>query len=294
MNSIVLYLMSLKGLSVFEKIISNGQTNRITAVVSSRDKGVENDYYEDIEKLCLENSISFYDRKENASFESNYYIAISWRWLIKIPTHGKLIVLHDSILPKYRGFAPLVNQLINGEAFIGVTALFASEEYDKGPIIAQEKTAINYPIKINTAIHKIIPLYQQLVAYIITKLDRKEPLLGEQQSEEEASYSLWRNEEDYRIDWGKDATYIRRFVDALGFPYKGAKTCMGAQLITIEEVSIWEDVKIENRDIGKVIFFDTGKPVIVCGKGLLKIEKAVYGETSKSIFPMKKFRVKFK
>ena len=49
-------------------------------------------------------------------------------------------------MPKYRGFAPLVNSLVNGEKIIGVTALFASEEYDNGDIIMQSSVDITYPI----------------------------------------------------------------------------------------------------------------------------------------------------
>jgi methionyl-tRNA formyltransferase len=54
---------------------------------------------------------------------SDFNIAISWRWMLKV---SNLIVIHDSLLPKYRGFSPLVNMLINGEDTLGVTVLFAT------------------------------------------------------------------------------------------------------------------------------------------------------------------------
>jgi methionyl-tRNA formyltransferase len=54
--------------------------------------------------------------------------------------------MHDSLLPKYRGFAPLPNALINGEREVGVTALFASEEYDMGDIVCQRRLAVEYPM----------------------------------------------------------------------------------------------------------------------------------------------------
>ena len=58
--------------------------------------------------------------------------------------------------------------------------------------------------------------------------------------------------------------------------------------------SIIDDVKIENRDVGKIIFIKDGYPVIVCGKGLLKITEAVYLNDAKSIFPLKKFRIRLR
>ena len=44
-----------------------------------------------------------------------------------IKNSENLIVFHDSLLPKYRGFAPLVSQLINGEEYLGVTAIFTND-----------------------------------------------------------------------------------------------------------------------------------------------------------------------
>ena len=88
----------------------------------------------------------------------DYQLAIGWRWLISGTEN--LIVLHDSLLPKYRGFAPLVNSLINGEQEIGVTAIWAGPEFDAGEIIFQEKAGICYPIKIQEAIEIVSGLYR--------------------------------------------------------------------------------------------------------------------------------------
>ena len=86
-------------------------------------------------------------------------MAVSWRWMIKHPKN-KLIVFHDSILPKYRGFAPLVNMLINGEKEIGVSAIFGADEYDSE--IISEKTTISYPIKIQKPFRLIMRILKVL------------------------------------------------------------------------------------------------------------------------------------
>ena len=70
-----------------------------------------------------------------------FKFAIGWKWIID--NTSQLIVLHDSLLPKYRGFSPLVNSLINGDTLTGVTALFASSEYDKGEIIEQAQIGLD-------------------------------------------------------------------------------------------------------------------------------------------------------
>ena len=135
----------------------------------------------------------------------------------------QLIVFHDSLLPRYRGFNPLVSCLINGERHIGVTALLASSEYDRGNIISRSYTEINYPIKIQNAIELILRNYRELALTVSEMIERREVITGQPQNEQEASFSLWRDEEDYRIDWSQPAEDIKRFIDAVGYPYKGAQ-----------------------------------------------------------------------
>ena len=99
--------------------------------------------------------------------KSDLSIAAGWRNLL--PTSpGKLIIFHDSLLPKYRGFNPLVTALINGDDVLGVSALWAAENYDEGEIIFQEKVTIAYPIKIKQAIDTIEPLYANLTKNVLS------------------------------------------------------------------------------------------------------------------------------
>ncbi len=73
-----------------------------------------------------------------------------------------------------------------------------------------------------------------------------------------ATYSLWRDEADYRIDWHRDSTYLRRFVDALGVPYRGASTLLGGQLCRVLAAEAAPDVVIENRAPGKGCLYAPG------------------------------------
>ncbi|MCX6239069.1 MAG: formyltransferase family protein [Bacteroidia bacterium] len=290
-NTIALFLMTEKGYHVLKNILASFNTQILECVVSSHDRNIDNDYFIEIETLCKENNIRFYDRNCNFNIKSKYSFAISWKWLIK--KNDGLIVLHDSLLPKYRGFAPLVNALINNESEIGVTALFANSEYDKGDIIEAMSTSIQYPIKMQEAINQIIPLYSRLLINIINQINNGNVIKTFPQDERKATYSLWRDEDDYFIDWNKDAAFIKRFIDALGSPYKGAKTRIGDAWVRIFEAECIQDVVIENRDAGKVIFTKNNSPVIVCGKGLLML-KVVKDEKGNELLPLKNFRTKFK
>ncbi len=287
---IVLFLMNKKGLRSLEAVYDKYGSNIISAVVCSRDVNVKDDYYEDIFEYCKCNNIRFYDRKNFNDYRADYYIAIGWRWIIN--SAENVIVLHDSLLPKYRGFSPLVNALINGEEEIGVTAIYANEEFDKGDIIYQKSIKVQYPIKIAEAIDKIIEIYQDILIYIIDRL-LKDELTAYPQIEEEATYSIWRDEEDYHINWSDSAEKIVRFINAVGFPYQGAYSYVDGNKVFILSADIYDDIKMELRHIGKTIFLEDGKPIVVAKRGLVKINSMVdaYGN---SLLPLKKYRVRFK
>ena len=291
-KNIALYLITYKGLKVLENIVEHNLMEQLNYVCIGKDQNIENDYSREIEDLCIKFKISyFFNNAKNTISHNGYYIAISWRWIITGP--NPIIVLHDSLLPKYRGFAPLVNSIKNGESEIGVTALLANENYDTGPIIMKEAIPITYPIKILRAIELISSLYSKIVIDLFLLLRNEIEIKAIPQEEKEATYSLWLDHDDYQINWNLDSNSILRFIYALGFPYLGARTKIGEKEIIIKEAEISSDITIVNRTPGKVIFINEGKPTVVCGVGLLKIIQAVDSETKKTILPLNKFRTRF-
>ncbi len=292
MKEFSLCVMSRKGLFVIADLIKQGYAKQIDKVVIAHDNNMTNDYYKEMLDACNKAGIEVHDRNEKITIDSPYCITIAWRWLIPLQENTRLIVFHDSLLPKYRGFAPLVNMLINKEPYIGVTALTASEEYDKGDIISQRRVPVSYPIKITDAIDLVTPLYSDIVCDVFQKIINHKSLYSTPQNEEDSSYSLWRDEEDYHINWNQPSEDILQFIYSVGFPFKGAFSKVGDSVVRIIDAELLPDVKIENRHPGKVIFMQKGMPVVVCGKGLIKITSAFY-EEGQTILPMRKFRVRF-
>ena len=289
--SVALYLMSEKGYAVLTHLVKGFDCTIIKHVVGARDNNVENDFYEDIKAVCAQANIPFIDRTQRALISPTAMaLAISWRWLIA-ETNG-LVVMHDSLLPRYRGFAPLVNCLINGEPEIGVTALYANAEFDRGDVIAQASQSVNYPITIAQAIALSVRCYVELIDHIWPAWVEGRALPAQPQNEQQASYSPWRDEQDYCMDWHRDSHYLRRFVDALGWPYKGASALLNGQLVRILAVEAEADVRIENRTPGKVLFIQQQQPVVVCGTGLLRLV-TVQDEAGNSVLPLKQFRSRF-
>lgn len=272
---VVFYLLGRKGYVVLCEFVKAFGADRVARVICARDTGVSNDYFDEIEGYCLENGVFFLERtqEEPAAIADDYHhrFAIGWRWIIR--KAERLIVFHDSLLPKYRGFAPLVNMLINGEPLLGVTALKASKEYDRGEILGQQSVDVRHPLKVADAIELIIPLYVALVADVFSRVLRNDRLLGSVQNEEYATYSLWRDDSDYFIDWKDDSERIVRFCHAVGDPYKGALTRLNDRVYRVVDAEVVPDVVVESRasHVGKVIFMEAAGAVVVCGRGLVRV-----------------------
>lgn len=274
---IIFYLLGEKGYQALRYFVENCGSKHLDCVIAAKDTGVENDFFEELQEFCKFKSIKFLSKSDHKNSTKEYYsFAIGWRWLI--PEIKNLIVFHDSLLPKYRGFSPLVNMLINGEKKIGVTGLYAVEEYDKGDIIWQKAIDIEYPIKIQQAITLISLLYGEAVVEIFNLLKNGHEIKRKMQEESEATYSLWRDENDYFINWETSSQQIQRFCDAVGYPFKNAMTFVNGKKIKILEVEQHPDVTVETRDnhIGKIIFMEKGMPIVVCKNGLIKIKKYEY------------------
>lgn len=286
-----LFLLGKKGLESVAGI-DPALFSAINALIIGKDTGVVNDYSDDIVAFAQANQIRYFLRSEadeEVIAQGKLSVAIGWRWLISLEI--PLIVFHDSILPKYRGFNPLVSALINGDPEVGVTALIGTDEFDKGDVIGQRIIPIAYPIKIEDAIERISKEYTTLLEEVMSGF-LKQTLKGVPQDESNASFSLWRDEEDYHIDWNQDSTTIRRMIDAVGFPYKGAFSLIEDAVVRIFDAQEIPDVPIVNRSPGKVLFKHDDGLVIVCGRGLLKVTD-FFNDSGEKINNLK-FRIRFK
>jgi methionyl-tRNA formyltransferase len=292
-TTFALFLMTERGFYVLRKFIEIDK-GIVECVVYASDHTLTNDYSDEIVSLCRQNQITVFHKDSVGphTIQSPINIAVAWRWLLD--SKGKtIIILHDSILPRYRGFSPVVNSLINGEKEIGVTALIANQSFDSGPIIIQRAKTISYPIKIQQAFEVIQALMCEIVEELVAKVYQQKEVSLSHQLEEEASYSLWRDWNDFFIDWKESAHKIKRQIDALGSPYNGAQTLLNDQLIKIMDAEVVENIKIEAGSPGKVIWADNKSFTVVCGTNLLLVTQAFYSDSFVSVAPLKTTRIRF-
>jgi len=262
-----LYVMTEKGLAVLGAAIDAGV--EIAHVTTAEARGMNDLSHQQIGETAKAHGIPTFLRQHPPEFTGTFSIAAGWRWMLDVP---QLVVLHDSLLPRYRGFSPLITALINGEPQVGVTAFLAETEPDTGPIIAQRSIPVSYPARMRDVLDRLVPLYGDLAADVLAGDLRSTP-----QDHAKATYSLWRDVNDFRIDWHADDRRVCRLVDAASDPFEGARcwfTRSGGErthLAHIVRATPEPDVRFEDRHPGKVAFIRDGCPIVVCGTGMVRI-----------------------
>jgi methionyl-tRNA formyltransferase len=193
-----------------------------------------------------------------------------WQYLIEAPTGTPTVVLHDSLLPDLRGFAPTVTALVLGRTRLGVSAILPAQEADTGDLLAQHAIEVTHPLRIADALQALERAYEACVRDVL-RLAGNGPLIGTPQDESSATYSIWRDEEDYWIDFRLPADRVLRTILALGDPYPGARTVIDGHPVTIHDATIESDVNFAIRQPGKVWKITPAGPSVVCGTGMIRL-----------------------
>ncbi|GAA1502509.1 methionyl-tRNA formyltransferase [Sphaerisporangium rubeum] len=154
-------------------------------------------------------------------------VANNWRtWLppeiFDLPPHGTLNV-HDSLLPAYAGFSPLIWALINGEKEVGVTAHRMNAELDAGDIVLQRAVPVGPHDTAADLFHRTVDLIEPIVRESLD-LIASGTAVWTPQDRSQASFFHKRSEEDSRIDWTWPADALERLVRAQCDPYPNAFT----------------------------------------------------------------------
>jgi methionyl-tRNA formyltransferase len=196
------------------------------------------------------------------------------------PRLGSFAV-HDSLLPAYRGFAPLNWSIMNDADHVGVSLFRLNEDMDGGDVVNQIKVPIAPDDRAREVYDKVCAATVGVLLESLPALCRGEAKMLKQDNQK-ASYTCSRKPEDGLIDWSSATRDIHNLVRGLGHPYPGAFTFVKTEKITIWETSIPADQPhYEGRIPGRVVSVckESGCVDVLTGDGVLRVHAVQKGQT---------------
>ena len=205
-------------------------------------------------------------------------IVIAFRMLPEViwamPRYGTFN-LHASLLPQYRGAAPINWAIINGEKETGITTFLLNHEIDKGAIIGQRKMPILAEDNIGTMYDKLMTEGCDLVVETVEKIATQDFTPIEQMHIDEATLKPAPKifKEDCKIDWSWEGERIVNFVRGLS-PYPAAWTPMylnGEEKGSAKIFEVRFSPDKGNGNVGEIISDGKEQIAVVCSDGLIEI-----------------------
>ncbi|HEY6419609.1 MAG TPA: formyltransferase [Candidatus Binataceae bacterium] len=183
--------------------------------------------------------------------------------------------VHGSLLPKYRGRAPVNWMLVNGEREAGVTLHHMVARADAGDIVGQRAIAIEDSDTALTLYRKLVPLGVELIREFHPLIAAgNAPRRAQDLSRE--SYFGRRTPEDGRIDWRWPARRIFNLVRAVTHPYPGAFCFVGARKILVWQATIVSETGIAGAP-GEIINEPAGGAIeVAAGEGSVMVMRAQF------------------
>ncbi len=157
------------------------------------------------------------------------------RSLLDLPARGAINV-HGSLLPKYRGAAPIQRALLAGDAATGVTTMQMNEKMDAGDILLRRELPIRPDDTAESLSARMAEAGAALLVETLDRLERGE-IRPEAQRDEEATLAPMVRKQEGEIDWRRPAVEIERAVRAF-HPWPSAYTRLGGRLLKIHRAEV--------------------------------------------------------
>ncbi|MDK2848364.1 MAG: methionyl-tRNA formyltransferase [Desulfuromonadales bacterium] len=185
--------------------------------------------------------------------------------VLDIPQYG-CINVHASLLPRYRGAAPIHKAVIDGEQVTGVTTMLMDAGLDTGDILVRRATEIGSEETAGELHDRLALLGREAMEETLRRLCDG-TLKAESQDDAKSCYAPMMKKEDGLIDWSRPAAEIHNQVRGLS-PWPGAFTYWNGQLLKIGRT---QAEKGADAVPGTVVSADIEGVCIACGRGVLRV-----------------------
>jgi methionyl-tRNA formyltransferase len=187
--------------------------------------------------------------------------------MLEAPTHG-CVNVHASLLPRFRGAAPIQHAILAGDAVTGVTIMQMDEGLDTGPMLLRRELSI-LPEDTAGSLHdRLADLGAAALLDALDKLRRGE-LVAEAQDSSAASHAGMLRKSDGHLDWSESAKQIQRRVAAM-HPWPGAQTSFEGQGLKVHP-PVSSDELAHDVAPGTVIEVADAGIRVACGEGSLSL-----------------------
>jgi methionyl-tRNA formyltransferase len=188
--------------------------------------------------------------------------------LLAVPRHG-FVNLHFSLLPAWRGAAPVPASILNGDRETGVTCFVLDEGMDTGPVLATRRTTIGPTETAGELVTRLAALGAPVLADTVVGLidGSLQPV---PQDDAAATYASKITPGDAQLDWSAPAEHLDRCVRAYQ-PVPGAHTTLAGARLKVHVARIVPG----SGEPGRVIAIDdrTGAPIVACGREALRLDE---------------------
>ena len=212
---------------------------------------------------------------ELKSLDANLQVVVAFRMLPevvwKMPKLGTFN-LHASLLPEYRGAAPINWAIINGETKTGVTSFFIDDKIDTGAMILSKETEIRANETAGELHDRLMHLGSETVLETLQLIEAGKAITTLQENHPDVKTAYKLNKENCKIDWSQSGKTIFNLIRGLS-PYPAAWTYIkdGEQEWNVKIYLASFEEKAHSETIGKIT--TTKKEIFITTKdGLLKIE----------------------
>lgn len=194
--------------------------------------------------------------------------------ILEIPPRG-CINIHASLLPKYRGAAPIPWAILNGETKTGITTMLMNEKMDAGDILLQEEIQIE-PDETGGTLHDKLSVLGPRVLEKTLELLEQNKLTPVRQNDEDATFAPMLKNEDAVIHWNEEAEKIHRRIRAF-CPFPGAAAFYHGKRIKIFKAKTLEADDMKNAAPGQVLDIRGQDGIIVATQknsiGILELQE---------------------
>lgn len=187
--------------------------------------------------------------------------------ILEIPKYG-CINIHGSLLPKYRGAAPIQWAVLNGETETGITSMFMDEGLDTGDMLIKKKLSLDERETAGTLFEKMKVLGAEVLIETLSKLEKGELSPEKQPDESPTPYSKMLTKDMGLIDFNLSAKALDSFVRGMS-PWPSAFTKLNGKTLKIWEA--FPSDEASSNTVGEVVKLDKDALYIACGEGALKV-----------------------